>query len=163
VSVVGPGGCGKSRLLLEFAWRELEAYMDGVFRIELAGVTDPALVLAEIARPIGVRESAGKPLETALTEALHDRQMLLILDNVEHLLEEVVRVAQRLLDTTENLRIATTSQRRLAAGGEQVLTLDPLEVPGIDALDEERIVAASSRSLPPHRRSSSSTVRSRSQ
>lgn len=147
VSVVGPGGCGKSRLLLELGWRELEEYMDGVFRIELAGITDPALVVQEIARPIGVRESLGRPLEVALTEALHERQLLLILDNVEHLLDEVGRIAKKLLDDTDHLRIATTSQRRLGTKWETVLTLNPLEVPSIDALDEARIVAASSTKL----------------
>src|SRR5215208_2985487 len=86
VTLTGPGGVGKTRLALQAAADLLELYPDGAFFVDLAPLIDPALVPSTVAGALGVREEVGQPLITTLTAFLRDRQLLLALDNFEHLL-----------------------------------------------------------------------------
>src|SRR5204863_8252266 len=88
VTVTGPGGVGKTRLAGEVARRVADRFADGVWLVELAGVADPDLVPAAIARALGIQQGGGSAME-ALADVLAARQVLLVLDNCEHLIDAV--------------------------------------------------------------------------
>ena len=87
LTVTGPGGAGKTRLALQAAADLLEDFDDGVFFVGLAGIVDPSLVVPTIAQALAVKEMGGLSLEQALGRFVHDRELLLVLDNLEHLLD----------------------------------------------------------------------------
>jgi predicted ATPase/class 3 adenylate cyclase/Tfp pilus assembly protein PilF len=125
VTITGPGGAGKSRLALEVA---ASAALDRpVHLVGLAPVTDPDLVPNAIARAIGVREPADRPLLAAVAESLNGTSALLYLDNFEHLAPAAIHVA-RLLDGAPDLDVLATSRAPLRLSTERVLPLEPLSV-----------------------------------
>jgi predicted ATPase/class 3 adenylate cyclase len=87
LTVTGPGGAGKTRLVLQAAADQLDEFDDGVFFVGLASIADPALVIPAIARTLGVKDSGGLSPEQALEHYVHERELLLVLDNLEHLLD----------------------------------------------------------------------------
>ena len=87
LTLTGPGGMGKTRLALQAGADLLEEFFDGVFFVALATVTDPELLPSTIAEPLGVREVGEQPLEESLEAYLREKELLLILDNFEHVLE----------------------------------------------------------------------------
>src|SRR5262249_40856808 len=97
VTLTGVGGTGKTRLALQAAAELLGAYPDGAWLVELAALSDPALVPQAVAAAVGVREEPGRPLLATLTDALRPRRLLLVLDNCEHLLDACARLAEALL------------------------------------------------------------------
>src|SRR2546421_632175 len=86
LTLVGPPGTGKTRLALQVAWEVADTYRAGVYFVSLAPLSDPALVINAIASAIGVTEVPDQPLRDTVKHALRERQMLLLVDNVEHLL-----------------------------------------------------------------------------
>ncbi|OWV11484.1 SARP family transcriptional regulator [Micromonospora wenchangensis] len=138
VTVVGPGGAGKTRLALEAGRRHRHDYHDGVRLVDLASVTDPTKIISALLAAIGLR--TGGPLgrtgddesDVLLTE-LSDREILLLLDNCEHLIDAVARVVSSLLPRCPGLRVLATSREPLAVDGEGLVPLAPLELPGPDA------------------------------
>lgn len=125
VTITGPGGAGKSRLALEAA--ALTAVQRPVHLVALAPVSDPELVPAAIARTLGVRESAGRPLTESIADALAGTSALLFLDNFEHLSAAAPAVAA-LLDRAPDLDVLTTSRVPLRLSGEHIVPLDPLTI-----------------------------------
>ena len=125
VTITGPGGAGKSRLALEAA--AAAALHMPVHLVGLAPVSDPALVLAEIARAVGARESPGRPLTESIADALRGTRTLLFLDNLEHLASAAHDIAA-LLDRVPEIDVLTTSRAPLRLSGEHVLPLRPLPV-----------------------------------
>jgi predicted ATPase len=125
VTITGHGGAGKSRLALEAA--AAAALERPVNLVGLAPVTDPALVPAEIARAVGAREPAGRPIEEGIAEALRGTRTLLLLDNLEHLAPAAHDIA-RLLHLVPDLDVLATSRAPLRLLGEHVLPLDPLPI-----------------------------------
>jgi predicted ATPase/class 3 adenylate cyclase len=125
VTITGHGGAGKSRLALEAA--AAAALERPVNLVGLAPVSDPTLVLAEIARAVGAREPVGRPIEEGIAEALRGTGTLLFLDNLEHLAPAAHDIA-RLLDLVPDLDVLTTSRTPLRLLGEHVLPLDPLPI-----------------------------------
>jgi predicted ATPase len=135
VTLVGPGGAGKTRLAGEVGATITDRFRDGVWLVELAGVTDPDDVVGAAVGTLGVREaalfdtrSAGArrgPLDQ-LHDALKDRDLLLILDNCEHVLDAVARLVEYLLTRLPGLRILTTSRESLALPGESLYPVPPL-------------------------------------
>lgn len=125
VTITGPGGAGKSRLALEAA--AMAAVQRPVHLVGLAPVSDPELVPAAIARALGVRESAGRPLTESIADVLTGSGALLFLDNFEHLAAAAQHIAV-LLDRAPDLDVLTTSRAPLRLSGEHVLPLDPLTV-----------------------------------
>ena len=117
VTVTGPGGIGKTRLALQAAHEVADAFQHGVFFIGLAALRDSDLVLPTIAAGLGVEESPEKPLVTALQSHLARRQLLLLLDNVEHVDEAAPELAQ-LLTAAPDVKIVATSRTRLRLYGE---------------------------------------------
>jgi len=124
----GPGGVGKTRLAIAAAEQVAHTFADGVAFVDLAPLRDPALVLSAIAAALGLSDLGDEPLLTRLQWALHDREVLLLLDNVEHVLEAAPQVAL-LLATAPRLAILSTSRVLLRLAGEQVYPVPPLALP----------------------------------
>jgi predicted ATPase len=129
LTLTGAGGSGKSRLALETARNLIESYADGVWLIELAPLSDEGLVPKAVAETLEVPERAAQPLAATLAEVLRGSELLLILDNCEHLLEVTARLVDKLLDSCPHLRIMATSREALRAEGEVRWPVAPLSVP----------------------------------
>ena len=137
VTLVGPGGAGKTRLAVELADRLAGSVHDGVRMADLTAVTDPAQVGSAVAAALGVRESPGAdPIQTAGRELVAASPVLL-LDNCEHVLDAARDCADALLSAVPGLRILATSRERLRVPDEQVWPVAPLSVPASDAPAEE--------------------------
>ena len=119
---------GKTRLGLQAAADLLDAFPDGVFFVELAPVTDPALVPSTVARVLGVRAEAGEPVMATLEDFLRNRRLLLLLDNVEHLLPAASLVSD-LLRACPRLKVLATSRTPLRLRGEREFVIEPLALP----------------------------------
>ena len=133
VTLVGTGGIGKTRLALEAARDALQEFPDGVWLAELAPLTDPELVASAIHAALGLQSGTGHWTPERLTAALRGRQLLLVLDNSEHLIQATAREAEMLLHAASRVRILATSQEPLGIEGECTLRLRPLEFPAEDA------------------------------
>ncbi len=131
VTLIGTGGTGKTRLMLEAAGRLLDRHPDGVWLAELAPLGDPSQIPSEVARSLGAPEVPGVPAVATITAFLADKELLLLLDNAEHLVDGVARIAEQLLAVAPGLRILTTSREALAIPGEAVLQLRSLSCPSI--------------------------------
>jgi predicted ATPase len=129
VTLTGSGGVGKTRLALRVATDLRRAFGDGVWLVELDKIHDPALVVHTIATTLGVRGESGRCALAVLREALADRQVLLVLDNCEHLLAACADVADALLRTCPDLRILTASREPLGVVGETTMLVPPMSVP----------------------------------
>lgn len=129
LTLVGAGGSGKTRLATEAARDLAGAYPDRAWLVELAPLPKGELVAQEMASVLGVREQPGKPLEQALTQHLHDKKTLLLLDNCEHLLDACAGLSDLLLATCPDLKILATSREPLGVAGEVVWRVPPLPVP----------------------------------
>jgi predicted ATPase/class 3 adenylate cyclase len=125
LTLTGPGGTGKTRLALQAAAEASESFPDGIFWVPLAPLREPGLVLSTLARTLTVSEEQGTPLEDTLAAHLSGKRLLLLLDNVEHLLP---RVAERIaaLRASNGSRLLVTSRERLRIGGEQTWPVPPL-------------------------------------
>jgi predicted ATPase len=133
LTLVGPGGTGKTRVGLQVAAELVDDFEDGVFFVPLAAITDPALVAPTIARALGLSEGGARPAEELLEGYLRDRQTLLLLDNLEQVLESAP-VLDGLLSTTAGLKILATSRTPLRLYGEFEFPVPPLSLPDPDSL-----------------------------
>lgn len=129
VTLTGPGGTGKTRLSLETAGTLLDAFANGVWLVELAPLADPALVVSAVATVFELREEEGRPLATILADYLQAKQLLLILDNCEHLIETCARLAESWLESCPRLTILASSREALVIPGEIPVRVPPLAVP----------------------------------
>src|SRR5262249_28862823 len=147
VTLTGPGGCGKTRLALEVAGQLVEAYPDGVWLVEFAALAEPTLVPWSVAAALGGVEQPGQPLILPLTQFLHPRHLLLVLDNCEHLVEACAVLATALLRGCPHLRLLATSREGLAVAGERthlvpsLTTPDPTHLPPLADLAAYEAVA----------------------
>ena len=129
VTVTGPGGVGKTRLAGEVARRVADRFADGVWLVELAGVTEPGQLPEATAAALGVRQAPGLSVTESLAAVLARRQMLLVLDNCEHLLAAVARLCGTLLPAADDVRVLATSREPIGVGGETRYRLAPLGLP----------------------------------
>jgi predicted ATPase/class 3 adenylate cyclase len=134
LTLIGSGGCGKTRLAFQVAAEVLEEYPDGVWQVELAALADPAVVPNTVASVLGVREEGSRSLSAALPEFLRPKSLLLVLDNCEHLLSACAQLADALLRSCPNLRLLTTSREGLGIGGELTYRVPSLSLPNMDGL-----------------------------
>ena len=131
VTVTGPGGAGKTRLAGEVARRVAARFADGVWLARLAPVRDPAQVAAVVAGTLGVREQPGVPVAHAVARVLARSQLLLVLDNCEHVIDAAARFCTGLLGACDDVRVLATSREPLAVAGEVRYRLGPLALPGV--------------------------------
>src|SRR5438046_1752959 len=141
VPLTGPGGSGTTRLCIALATEVAAEYPDGVYFVPLAPVRDPGLVPSTIAESIGLQDARDRPLMEHLVSQLRERQLLIVLDNFEHLLAGAPVVTQ-LLQETSAVRILVSSRSPLRVSGEQECPVPPLAVPDPHARPTAAAVAA---------------------
>ncbi len=127
--LTGSGGCGKTRLALEVAADLIDTYPDGVWLVELAALAEPDLVLHTLAAALGVREAPGRALLATLIDYLQTRDLLLVLDNCEHLLAACASLVESLARACPRLRVLATSREPLGIPGETVWRVPSLSLP----------------------------------
>ncbi len=129
LTLVGPGGAGKTRLSLQVAADLLTGDGDGVWLVELAALSDPALVPQAVADVLGVQEQAGKPIQQTLVNALKAKRLLLVLDNCEHLVAACASLTADLLRACPDVHLLASSREPLNVAGEQVYRVPSLSMP----------------------------------
>lgn len=142
VTLVGSGGVGKTRLALQAGAGLLERFLDGVWLVELATISEAALIPHVLASALNVRDTTERPILDSVLTALAHKSTLIILDNCEHLIEEVARVADALLRSCPDVRILATSRQPIQIGGEWVYQVTPLPLQNAIALFAERALAS---------------------
>jgi predicted ATPase len=129
VTLTGSGGVGKSRLAIETAWQVVDVFTDGVYLIELAALANPALVKPAIASALGLRDDGSHPISDTLVDHLRSKNILLILDNCEHLIEICAAISEFLLQYCPALHIFCSSREPLGVDGELVVRVPSLSFP----------------------------------
>lgn len=137
VTLLGPGGIGKTRLALQVAAEHLDGFAGGTYFVDLAPVGDPQLVLATIAEALGVREEGSQPIADVLERHLLDRPTLLVLDNLEQLLPRAAPTVAALLAAAPEARVVATSRTPLRVRGEREYRVSGLAAGSADSLDSE--------------------------
>jgi predicted ATPase/class 3 adenylate cyclase/Flp pilus assembly protein TadD len=137
VTLLGPGGIGKTRLALQAAAEAIDAFADGVFFVDLAAVRDPELAPGAIATSLGLREQPGQPIRATLAEHLGSRRLLLVLDNLEQLLPAAATTVAELLTEAPELRVLATSRATLRIRGEQEYSVPTLAAGDPRRLEDE--------------------------
>lgn len=133
VTVLGPGGVGKTRLTLRAAERVAHQFGDGVCVVPLSALSDPRLLPHTVGARLGLAGQDGRtPLETIL-DHLRDREMLLVLDTCEHLIDACAELSEILLEETPRITVVATSRQPLDVNGESICPLSPLSVPDTDS------------------------------
>ena len=140
-TILGTGGCGKTRLAIQVGAELLEEFPDGVWLIELAGLSDGKLVGQAAASVLGIRDSAGGSCEAIIAHC-RSKSLLILLDNCEHLLADCAQLVESLLRACPNLTILATSREPLEVQGERHYPLPTLAVPDIKELPEWEAIAA---------------------
>jgi tetratricopeptide (TPR) repeat protein len=129
LTFTGAGGSGKTRLALEVARDLLGAYPDGAWLVELAPLSEPDLLPQAVGSTLEVHEQQGRPLLETLLDALSDKEMLLVLDNCEHLIDAAAHTSEALLRACPRLRVLATGRKPLGIGGEVLWQVRPLSLP----------------------------------
>src|SRR5215217_4159750 len=158
LTITGAGGSGKTRLALEVSRDLLEEYSDGVWLVKLAPLSEEKLVPKAVAEVLEVPERPEEPLADTLKEVLGSRELLLVLDNCEHLLEATARLVDVLLDSCPHVRIMATSREGLGVEGELRWPMPPLSTPDpqrsptlkeLESLESARLFLARARNHDP--------------
>src|SRR5712675_372801 len=137
VTLTGAGGIGKTRLGLEAARRLLPRFADGVWVIELAPLSDPTLVPVTIVTALGLELASGTASPLSVANALRSKQLMLVFDNCEHVVDAAARMAEALLRANPAMRVIATSREPLRVEGEWVYPVPPLAVPAESSPDGE--------------------------
>jgi len=139
LTLVGAGGVGKTRLALELAELVLEGWGDGVWFVDLAPLADPALVASKVASVLAVPEAPGRSASESVIDALRSRELMVILDNCEHVIDSAALLVRELVTGCPRVAIVSTSREPLRIAGEQVYRVPSLSVPGPDGSEPERM------------------------
>jgi predicted ATPase/DNA-binding CsgD family transcriptional regulator len=129
VTLTGVGGSGKTRLALQMAAEVADRYLDGVWYVQLAPLSEPLLVAQAVASALRIREQRGRSLMDTLLDDLRHKGLLLVFDNVEHLISACASLAETLLQGCAGLRILVTSREPLRIEGEHIYPVPPLSLP----------------------------------
>ncbi len=158
LTLTGPGGCGKTRLAQALARRSLARFRGGAWQVELAALDRPGLLPQAVAAALGVPEPADRPLLAAIADRLRSTELLLLLDNCEHLVADVAAHVDPLLRSCSGLRVLATSQSPLGIEGELLWPVSPLALPderaassaiGIGAVESVRLFCDRARLASP--------------
>jgi hypothetical protein len=133
VSLVGPGGVGKTRLAIRAATDLARSFRDGAWFVDLAEVRDPALVSTAVATGLDLRAQAATEPLALLRSYLRDRQLLLVVDNCEHLLGTAAQLIDDVVRSAPGVRVLATSREPLSLPGEYVIPVPPLDLPSAHA------------------------------
>lgn len=134
ITLIGPPGIGKTRLSIEVAREAQNDFPDGVFFASLAPLDDAALIAPTIVQSLGYVERKGQPDSEMLKAGIGDKHLLLLLDNCEHLIEDIASLASDILSACPRLKIIATSRESLRVPGEWQYPVPALELPRVDAL-----------------------------
>ena len=129
LTLIGPGGTGKTRLSIQLGSKLLSSFKDGVWLVEFAPISDPSLIMQTIASTFDIGEVPGTLLKTLVHDYLREKHLLLILDNCEHLIEASAKVADELLHVAPNIKIIASSREALGINGESVYRVPSLSLP----------------------------------
>jgi len=159
VSLTGVGGCGKTRLAVQIGAEEVDRFPDGVFLVELAALSDPALIARTLADVIGmiiggsITGGTSVPVDELVINHIGQKRMMLILDNCEHLLDACSDLVDRLLRRCPNVTVLTTTREALDVEGEQAWPVPSLTVPaepaGADRSESVRLFVARAQAVQP--------------
>ena len=130
LTLLGPGGTGKTRLMLQAAEEVIENYPDGVWLVELAPLTDADLIPERVAAALNVQQQPGRGLMDTLTDYLRRKELLLLLDNVEHLVQAAAAFTESLLEHCARLTVLVTGREALFIAGETTIQIPSLSLPG---------------------------------
>ncbi len=147
ITLVGPGGVGKTRLAIEIAAREVDRRAAGVWFVDFSAESEPAQVPQAIGQAIGLREQSGMAWTEAIAEHISESDHLLIFDNCEHLLDACSLAAAALLSRCRHLTLLATSRAPLAASGELRIAVPPLDLPELPPDSPEQYLAFSAIGL----------------
>jgi predicted ATPase/class 3 adenylate cyclase len=147
LTLIGPGGTGKTRLSLQIGADLLPNFADGVWLAEFAPLADPALILQTIASVFGLREQLGMSLNELLSDFLRAKNLLLIMDNCEHLIDHCAQLAEQLLHACVHIKIIVSSREALGIGGETVYRVPSLSLPNPDEATREALTQSESAQL----------------
>src|SRR5215470_16998893 len=136
VTLTGPGGIGKTRLALRAADSARRVFRDGAWLTELGGLRDPGLLVPEVARSLGLSDQSGRWAVANLSNYLADRQLLLVIDQCEHLADACAVLADALLRACPGLRVIATSRHMLGVAGEVTVTVPPMTLPAVNDPNE---------------------------
>ncbi|MDP9243864.1 MAG: tetratricopeptide repeat protein [Chloroflexota bacterium] len=137
VTLLGPGGIGKTRLALQAAAQQIQGFADGVWFVDLSALRDPELVPGAIAASLGLHEQPGHSIRVTLAEHLHTKRLLLVLDNLEQLLPAGASGIAELLSAAADLNLLVTSRAPLRVRGEREFPVPPLAAGASDRLEAE--------------------------
>jgi len=129
LTLTGAGGVGKTRIALQVGADLIDRYPDGVWFVDLAGLTNPELVSSVVARVLGMSQPEGRRVDESIPPWLRSKKLLLIMDNCEHVLEAVANLAEAILETAPGVRILATSRQAVNITGEVLYRLPSLAVP----------------------------------
>ena len=138
LTMLGPGGIGKTRLALQAAAESSDAFIDGLWWVALAPLGDVSQARVALAQALGVREEEGVDVEQAIAAHLEGRRTLVLLDNAEHLLPELAELVARLVATSQRLTVLVTSRERLQLSSENVFDVPALSADDAVAFLQER-------------------------
>jgi len=136
VTLTGVGGCGKTRLAIELALRLLPRFVHGIWFVDLAPMADAERLPLTVARTLGLTERPGHPIVETLCEYLAEKQILLVLDNCEHLIGTCATLVTTMLGRARQLHVLATSREALGLPGEQIRTVRSLSCPPPDQSDD---------------------------
>jgi len=137
LTLIGPGGTGKTRLSIQLGTQMISTFKDGAWLAEFAPISDSSLIIPTIASVFDIGEVPGVPLKVLVHDFLREKQLLLILDNCEHLIEASSQVADELLHVAPNIKIIASSREALGINGETVYRVPSLSLPHQDDVTKE--------------------------
>jgi predicted ATPase/class 3 adenylate cyclase len=147
LTMIGPGGTGKTRLSLRLADRLLPSFKDGVWFVELAPLTDPALILQTVATVFDLRAQLGTSIKEVIVNYLRSKNLLLILDNCEHLVEACAQIVNELLHEAPHMKIVASSREAFGIYGETVYRVPSLKLPNPAQVTREALLECESAQL----------------
>ena len=147
LTLIGPGGTGKTRLSIQLGTQLISTFKDGVWLVEFAPISDPSLVMQTIASVFDVREIPGAPLKVLVHDYLREKHLLLILDNCEHLVEASAKVTDEFLHIAPKIKIIASSREALGIDGETVYRVPSLSLPGQAEVTREAAMGCESVQL----------------